>query len=137
MRRMKIIYLIVFLLLTACSSREQEGIISNSVTTKVITSKDQQYIEHLGYSVSLENKGRKEMHITQVEPVLTNKMSRKVRRPQDNTVNLTIGSHESLLVEGEITLDPTEVTQREAVEEEIFRGLNLRLQSGEVLYIPL
>ncbi|CAM2878115.1 hypothetical protein PASE110613_05485 [Paenibacillus sediminis] len=134
---MRRIFIIALLLLTSCSSKENAIITSNDITTTVTTSKDQKYIENVGYSVSLENKGKDDLHIIEVEPVLNEVMKTKVKEIPLNMVNLSIPVKGKVLVEGKFNLIPETTTQKEATKEEIFKGLNLKLQNGEILYIPL
>lgn len=137
MRGLIIFLIMVPLLLSGCSSKEKEIITSNAITTTITTSKDQNYIESISYSASLENSGKEELHIIEVEPVLNGKMKAKVNDLAPNIVNLPLPAQGNALVQGKLNLASEKVTQQESSKEEIFTGLNLKLQNGETLYVPL
>lgn len=127
------------LILSGCNSKENDNeVVTDTITTTVVTSKeDQQYFSKIAYSAVLVNKGEKAIRIIEIEPVLNELLASKIDVPTSKIVNLNIPEQAKVTIADEFVLQPKSTTQKEISKEEIFSGLNLKLDNGEIVYVDL
>lgn len=140
MRRFMILFLICsILILSGCKSKENDnGVVTDTFTTTIVTSEeDQQYVDKISYSAILINKGGEAIRIIEVEPVLDELIASKIDIPKSKIVNLNVPEQAKGKIEDEFVLQSKSTTQKEISKEEIFSGLNLKLNNGKIVYIDL
>lgn len=140
MRKFMILFLICsILILSGCKSKENiNGLVTDTITTTVVTSvEDQQYVAKISYLTVLINKGEEAIRIIEVEPVLNELMASKIDVPTSKVLNLNVPEQTKVTIGDEFTLKPKSTTQKETSKEEIFSGLNLKLDNGKIVYIDL
>lgn len=140
MRKFMIIFLICsILILSGCKSKENDnGVITDTFTTTIVTSEeDQQYVAKISYSAVLINKGEKAIRIIEVEPVLNELIASKIDIPKSKIVNLNVPEQAKVKITDEFILQSKRITQKDASKEELFSGLNLKLDNGKIVYIEL
>jgi hypothetical protein len=127
------------LILSGCKSKENDnGVVTDTFTTTIVTSEeDQQYVDKISYSAVLINKGEEAIRIIEVEPVLNELMASKIDVPISKIVNLNVPKQAKVKIADEFVLQPKSTTQKETSKEEIFSGLNLKLDNGKIVYIDL
>jgi hypothetical protein len=127
------------LILSGCKSKENDnGVVTDTFTTTIVTSEeDQQYVDKISYSAILINKGGEAIRIIEVEPVLNELMASKIDVPISKIVNLNVPKQAKVKIADEFVLQPKSTTQKETSKEEIFSGLNLKLDNGKIVYIDL
>ena len=127
------------LILSGCKSKENDnGVVTDTFTTTIVTSEeDQQYVAKISYSAVLVNKGEEAIRIIEVEPVLNELMASKIDVPTSKIVNLNVPEQAKVKIADEFVLKPESTTKKETSKEELFSGLNLKLDNGKIVYIDL
>lgn len=127
------------LILSGCKSKENDnGVITDTFTTTIVTSEeDQQYVDKISYSAVLINKGEEAIRIIEVEPVLNELVASRIDLPTSKIVNLNIPEQSKIKIEDEFVLQSKRITQKETSKEELFSGLNLKLDNEKIVYIEL
>ncbi|MGG0823389.1 hypothetical protein ABE099_10950 [Paenibacillus turicensis] len=140
MRRFMMIFLICSIsILSGCNSKENDnGVVTDTFTTTIVTSEeDQQYVAKISYSAVLINKREEAIRIIEVEPVLNELMASKIDVLTSKIVNLNVPNQAKVKIVDDFVLQPKSTTPKEASKEEIFSGLNLKLDNGKIVYIDL
>lgn len=126
-------------ILSGCNSKENDnGVVTDTFTTTIVTSEeDQQYVAKISYSAVLINKREEAIRIIEVEPVLNELMASKIDVLTSKIVNLNVPNQAKVKIVDDFVLQPKSTTPKEASKEEIFSGLNLKLDNGKIVYIDL